>query len=261
MLVFAKVVETKGFSSAARHLAMSRSAVSKHVSQLEQALSARLLNRTTRKLSLTEAGRAAYVHCSRIATEIDEVETSVQPFVMRTHGLLRISAPIAFGRLHLVPVLKDYLKLYPDVAIELMFSDRVVDLADEHFDVAISSYPLLRSNLIRRVLLPLRWIVCCTPDYKKRLACRLRAPNDLRDHNCLYYSALAARDDVWTLSRGDEVCKVAVRGNFRANNSEAVRDAALDGICRHLRSGTRLSLAGWCGCCLIGQRVAPLATR
>jgi DNA-binding transcriptional LysR family regulator len=171
-----------------------------------------------------------YLHCSRVVTEIGAVETSVQPFVKRTQGLLRISAPNAFGRLHVVPVLKDYLKLYPDVSIELTLSDRVVDLVEERLDVAISSYPLVHSNLIRRVLLPLRWIVCCTPTYKKQLARKLVTPKDLDGHNCLYYNALAARDDIWTLSRGDEICKVSVRGSFSANNSEAVRDAALDGI-------------------------------
>lgn len=230
MLVFAKVVETHSFSSAAKRLGMSRSAASKHVTRLERTLAARLLNRTTRKLSLTEAGRTVYSHCARIASEIDATETSVQPFLRRPQGLLRISAPSAFGRLHLVPVLPDYLALHPDVSIELVLSDRLVDLVEERFDVAISSSPLLQANLIRRVLAPIRWAVCCTPDYRQRLAHVVAQPEDLRHHNCIFYTSLAVRGDLWTFSRAGEVCGIQVSGNFKANNSEAVRDAALDSI-------------------------------
>lgn len=230
MLVFAKVVETHSFSSAARRLGMSRSAASKHVTRLEQNLSARLLNRTTRKLSLTEAGRAVYSHCARIASEVEATESSVQPFLRRPQGLLRISAPSAFGRLHLVPVLPDYLALHPDVSIELVLSDRLVDLVEERFDVAISSSPLRQANLIRRVLAPIRCVVACTPDYRRKLARGVTHPEALRQHNCIFYSSNAVRGDLWTFSRAGEVCGIQVRGNFKANNSEAVRDAALDGI-------------------------------
>ncbi len=230
MLVFAKVVETNSFSAAARHLGMSRSATSKHVTQLEQNLSARLLNRTTRKLSLTEAGRVVYAHCARVASEVGATETAVQPFLKRAQGVLRISAPNAFGRLHLLPVLPDYLKLHPEVSIELVLGDRLVDMIEERFDVAISSYPLLHANLIRRVLAPVRWIVCCTPAYRRLLKLKLAHPQDLSAHNCVYYNSPAARDDTWAFSRAGELCNVQVRGNFRANNSEAVRDAALDGV-------------------------------
>jgi DNA-binding transcriptional LysR family regulator len=230
MLVFARVVETHSFSSAARRLGMSRSAASKHVTRLERSLSARLLNRTTRKLSLTEAGRAVYSHCARIASEVEATETSVQPFLRRPQGLLRISAPSAFGRLHLVPVLPDYLALHPDVSIELVLSDRLVDLVEERFDVAISSSPLLQANLIRRVLAPMRCAVCCAPNYRQRVTKTIAHPQDLRQHNCIFYSSSAVRGDLWTFSRSGEVCGVQVRGNFKANNSEAVRDAALDGI-------------------------------
>src|SRR5581483_2816801 len=145
-------------------------------------------------------------------------------------GLLRISAPNAFGRLHLVPVLRDYLALHPEVTIELVLGDRLVDMVEERFDVAISSYPLLHANLIRRVLAPVRWIVCCTPDQARGLKRTLAHPRDLRAHNCVYYNSPAARDDTWTFTRAGEVCSVQVRGNFKANNSEAVRDAALDGV-------------------------------
>lgn len=230
MLVFAKVVETSSFSTAARRLGMSRSAASKHVTRLERTLSARLLNRTTRKLSLTEAGHSVYAHSTRIASEVDATETSIQPFLRRPQGLLRVSAPSAFGRLHLVPVLPDYLALHPDVSIELVLSDRLVDLVEERFDIAISSSPLKQANLIRRSLAPIHWVVCCTPTYAKRVTSVLKHPNDLRGHNCIFYRSVAIGGDLWSFSRAGEICGVQVRGNFKANTSEAVRDAALNNI-------------------------------
>jgi DNA-binding transcriptional LysR family regulator len=229
MLVFAKVVETSSFSTAARRLGMSRSAASKHVTRLERTLAVRLLNRTTRKLSLTEAGHSVYAHSTRIASEVDATEASIQPFLLRPQGLLRVSAPSAFGRLHVVPVLPDYLALHPDVSIELVLSDRLVDLVEERFDIAISSSPLMQANLIRRTLAPIHWAVCCTPPYAKRMA-TLKHPDDLRRHNCIFYRSVAIGGDLWSFSRAGEVCGVPVRGNFKANTSEAVRDAALNDI-------------------------------
>jgi DNA-binding transcriptional LysR family regulator len=229
MLVFAKVVELHSFSAAAHRLGMSRSAASKHVTRLEHTLGARLLNRTTRKLSLTEAGHSAYEHCARIASEVEASELSVQPYVSRPQGRLRVSAPSAFGRLHLVPIIPDYLAQTPGVSIDLVMSDRLVDLVDEQFDIAISSSPLTRANLVGRELAPIRWTVCASPAYVVR--CRAPAkPSDLRAHNCIYYSSAAVRGDVWTFAQEGELISVRISGNFRANNSEAVRDAALGGL-------------------------------
>jgi DNA-binding transcriptional LysR family regulator len=182
MLVFAKVVELRSFSLTARRLGISRSAASKHVTRLEHALGARLLNRTTRKLSLTEPGHAAYTHCARIAAEVEASELSVQRFVSRPKGLLRVSAPSAFGRLHLVPILPEYLIRHPDVAIDLVLSDRLVDLVEERFDIAIQSSPLTPANLIRRDIAPIRWAVCAAPRYLQKFAAP-QAPDDLRKHN------------------------------------------------------------------------------
>jgi DNA-binding transcriptional LysR family regulator len=226
MLVFAKVVELKSFSLTARRLGISRSAASKHITRLEQALGARLLNRTTRKLSLTEPGHAAYPHCARIAAEVEASELSVQGFVSRPKGLLRVSAPSAFGRLHLVPILPEYLARHPDAAIDLVLSHRLVDLVEERFEIAIQSSPLTPANLIRRDLAPIRWAVCASPGYLKAFAAPDDA-DDLRRHNCIFYASAAVRGDVWTLSRKGETRLVTVSGNFRANNSEAVRDAAV----------------------------------
>ena len=229
MLVFAKVVEFESFSRAAQRLGISRSAASKHVSRLEAVLGARLLNRTTRKLSLTEAGSSVREHCRRMAAEVEASEISVQPFVSRPQGLLRVSAPGAFGRMHLVPLLPEYLALHPDISIDLVLSDQLVDLVAQQFDIAISSSPLATANLIRRELVPIRMAVCAAPSYLQSVGAP-RRPDELHRHNCIYYASAAVRGDHWTFRQNGESHTVQVRGNFRANNSEAVRDAAINGI-------------------------------
>jgi DNA-binding transcriptional LysR family regulator len=142
---------------------------------------------------------------------------------------LRLSAPGAFGRLHLVPVLPEYLSKHAEVSIDLVLSDRLVDLVDERFDIAISSSPIARANLIQREIAPIRWAVCAAPSYLKRVKIP-KTPDELRQHNCIFYASQVVRGDVWTLSRKDETKVVEISGNFRANNSEAIRDAAVRGL-------------------------------
>jgi DNA-binding transcriptional LysR family regulator len=160
---------------------------------------------------------------------VEASEASVQRFVSRPKGLLRVSAPSAFGRLHLVPILPEYLTRHPDVAIDLVLSDRLVDLVEERFDIAIQSSPLTPANLIRRDIAPIRWVVCAAPRYLQKIAPPCE-PDDLRRHNCIFYASAAVRGDAWTLSRKGQTIRVTVNGNFRANNSEAVRDAAARGL-------------------------------
>lgn len=229
MYIFAKVVELRSFSSAAKQLGFSRSAISKHVSKLEDRLGARLLNRSTRKLSLTEAGHSAFAHCARIVAEVEASELSVQRFVGQARGKLRVSAPAAFGRMYVVPVLPEYLQRHPDVSIEVTLSDQLVNLVEGQFDVAISSSPLVHANLIRRELAPIRWLVCASPDYLRAAGTPLH-PRDLREHNCIFYSSSAVRGDLWTFTRARESHTIEVRGNLRVNNSESVRDAVTCGL-------------------------------
>jgi DNA-binding transcriptional LysR family regulator len=229
MFIFAKVVELKGFSNAAEDLGLSRSAISKHVSKLEHRLGARLLNRSTRKLSLTEAGNSAYEHCARIVAEVAASELAVQRFVRGVRGTLRVSVPSAFGRMFFVPLLPEYLRLHPDVSIELTLSDQLVNLVESRFDIAISSSPLIHTNLIRRQLTPLRYLVCASGAYLSA-AGTPQHPQDLKQHNCIFYSSSAVRGNLWTLKRARETQTIEVRGSLRVNNSESVRDAALGGL-------------------------------
>ena len=229
MLVFAKIVELLSFSRAARRLGISRSTASKHVTRLERDLGVRLLSRTTRKLGLTDAGRSVYEHCARVAEQVEAAANSVYPFVNRPQGLVRVSAPIAFGRLHLSHAVAEYLVRHPGVSIDLVLSDRLVDLVDERVDIAVTSSPMLQGSLIRRELCPIRWAVCATPSYVCKHGIP-KKPEDLRQHNCIFYELPVVRGDTWKFKHNNESHTVQVSGNFKANNSEVVRDATLDGL-------------------------------
>ena len=156
-------------------------------------------------------------------------ELSVQRFVRDVRGTLRVSVPSAFGRMFFVPLLPEYLRLHPDVSIEITLSDQLVNLVEGHFDIAISSSPLIHANLIRRQLTPLTYLVCASPDYL-RAAGIPKHPQDLKKRNCIYYSSAAVRGNLWTLKRARETQTIEVRGSLRVNNSESVRDAALGGL-------------------------------
>lgn len=229
MIVFAKVVELKSFSAAADRLDMSRSAISKHVTRLEQTLGVRLLNRTTRRLSLTEAGHAVFEHCARISVEAEASELVASVFAARPRGVLRLSVPGAFGRLHVAPRIPEFLNRYPDITVEMVLSDRHVELITERFDVAITSEPMERNNLVVSRLAPIRWIVCASADYLRRHGTP-GEPSELERHNCIFFSSPVTPGNVWSFKRDGSQTGVNVKGNFRVNNSEAVREAALRGV-------------------------------
>jgi DNA-binding transcriptional LysR family regulator len=229
MLVFAKVVERRSFSAAAQSLGISRSAVSRHVSRLEQSLGTSLLRRTTRNLSLTEIGLSVFAHCSRMAVEVEAADIVVQSHVRLPTGKLRVSVPGAFGRLHLMPAVEKYLSQHSDVGIELVMTDRQVDLVGEQIDVALFDRDIDRANIVGRKLANTSGAICAAPAYLKRVRAPTE-PAELSAHNCVYYTSAGRGGDVWTLSRGTDVVSVRINGNFCANDSEAVRNAALSGL-------------------------------
>ena len=165
MEAFAAVVEAGSFSGAARRLRTSKSLVSRQVAALEAELGARLFHRTTRSLTLTEEGRGYHAQVVRILAEIAEANRSVSDLQAAPRGRLRINAPMSFGYLHLAPAIPDFLKLYPEVDIDLSMSDRLVDLVEEGVDLAIRSGRLGDSSLIARKLVPIRRAVCASPAY------------------------------------------------------------------------------------------------
>ncbi len=165
MAAFTAVVEADSFSGAARRLGLSKSAVSRQIARLEDRLGARLLNRTTRRLSVTEVGLAYYERAARVVAEAREAELAVGRLHEAPRGTLRVNAPMSFGQLHLAPAIPELLARYPELALDLSFSDRMVDLIEEGFDVAIRIAELADSSLIAKKLAPARLVLCASPAY------------------------------------------------------------------------------------------------
>lgn len=228
MAIFAKVAEAKSFSEAARRLGLSKSMVSKEVTKLEKSLGARLLNRTTRKLSLTEIGAAFYEHCARVVQEAEEAELLVGRLHGEPRGVLKLTTPVAFGTLHVAPALPEFLARYPDVTIDLTISDRFFDLAEEGYDLTLRIARELPPNVVARPLAPINRVVCATPDYFAKHGIP-STPTDLAAHNCLVYTH-ANPDSLWRFRSSGSDVVVPVRGNLTLNDDEALWQAVLGGL-------------------------------
>ncbi len=226
--VFVAVVEHGGFSPAARSLGISKSAVSKRINQLEQQLGVKLLHRTTRKLSLTEAGKHYFEHAAKANNAAKDAEDAVAQLQGEPQGLLRINTPMSFGRLHIAPLIGKFLQRYPKITIDMMMDDKVVDLVAEGFDVAIRAGNLPDSSLIIRKLAPLKSVLCASPEYLKQHGIP-QTIEQLAAHNCLQFSY--SRDlKEWTFMRDGQSQSIEIKGNYRVNNSEALREAMLQGL-------------------------------
>ena len=221
MAIFAKVVEGSSFAAAARHFQISPAMVSKHVRATETHLGVRLLNRTTRRVTLTEVGQDYYERCLRILAEIEEAERAAGDLNTTPRGHLKVSASYMFGTSHVAPAITRYLAAYPDVSVELILSDRFVDLIEEGFDVAIRIGHLPNSSLIVRRLATTRMVFCASPSYLDRHG-KPQTVGDLSDHNCLSYSLAKVRNE-WPFSGVPHRAKVARPGRFMTNSGEALR--------------------------------------
>ncbi|RRI02063.1 LysR family transcriptional regulator [Mesorhizobium tamadayense] len=225
---FTRVVDSGSFSAAARHLKISKSAVSANVQRLEQRLGIRLLNRTTRRLSMTEAGAAYYHHCARILAEAEAAEQAATALQREPRGTLRISAPDSFGWMHVAPTVPAFLKRYPELSIDISLSQAYVNLVDERLDLAIRIGVLEDSPLVVRKLAPSRLVACAAPAYLREHGAP-REPDDLAKHNCLYTDLLPWGGE-WRLAGKRGEVRVAVSGNLRTNSAEMLRVAALQGV-------------------------------
>jgi DNA-binding transcriptional LysR family regulator len=226
--VFVRVVERGSFTLAADDLGLSRAVVSKYLSRLEERLGARLLHRTTRRLSLTEAG-ATLFEASRGALErIEEAEGAVAQFQSAPRGRLRVSAPMSFGILHLGPAIADFSREFPDVMLDVRLDDRFVNLVEDSVDVAVRIGVLTDSSLVARKLAVTRAVACASPAYLAEHG-EPGTPEDLASHDCLIYSYLATAN-VWRfLARDGREIPVAVSGKVRINNGIVLAEAALAG--------------------------------
>ena len=226
--VFVAVVENAGFSAASRALGISKSAVSKRINQLENHLGVRLLHRTTRKLSLTEAGERYFEHAAQALTAAGQAEDAVTELQGEPQGKLRISSPMSFGRLHVAPLIPIFMKRYPKILIDLVMDDRNIDLVAEGFDVAIRSGDMPASTLIARKLAPLHQVLCASPDYIDRYGMPV-TPSELSERNCILFSYSGDANE-WTLNKDGKSEAVPVSGSYRVNNSEAILVALRQGI-------------------------------
>jgi DNA-binding transcriptional LysR family regulator len=228
MAVFARVVREQSFTAAAPHLGLSKSVVSERVSALEHRLGTRLLHRTTRKLSLTPEGERLYVYVQRVLEAADEAADATSALGTRVAGRLRVTAPVGFGLVQLAGWLADFARAYPDIALELSVSDRVVDLVAESYDVAIRIASRMPDSamLARRVATDHR-IVVAAPAYLRARG-EPRTVDDLRDHACLRLAGNAAE---WTFAgRGEARLRPAISGPLTADNLAVLRIAAVDGL-------------------------------
>jgi DNA-binding transcriptional LysR family regulator len=227
MEVYVRVVERGSFAAAAHELQLSPQMVAKHVQSIEARLGARVLQRTTRRHGLTEAGRLYYERCKLILADVEAAETSVSELQAAPRGTLRVTAPVVAGTHWLMPVIAGFLEAFPEVRVELALHDRVVDLVDEGYDVALRSGALESSGLVARPLAPLRMLLAASPAYLKRCGTPRRVA-DLVHHECLGFSHWTHRDR-WRLvgPAGEESVRIA--GRLQANNGDALRQAALAG--------------------------------
>lgn len=227
MTVLMAAVELGSLSAAGRKLGMPLPTVSRKVSDLEAHLKARLLHRSTRRLSLTDAGRAYVAACKRILNDVEEAERAAAGEYSAPKGDLVISAPIVFGRLHILPVITEFLHAYPDVDVHLLLGDRTVNLLEDPVDLAVRIGELPDSSLVATRIGSVHQVVCASPDY---FASRGRPahPGELASHACVTFEGLMA-PDIWKFSSGKITASVAIHSRLVVNTAEAAIAAALAG--------------------------------
>ena len=250
MRTFVAVVNAGSFTAAAERLNLSQALVSKYVGQLESRLGVRLLNRTTRRLSLTEVGRAYFERCVQLLESFDELEAVVQARHTAPRGQLRITAPVTLGELYLAPVIVEFLRAQPGISVDLRLSDRFVDLVDEGLDLAIRMGELKDSRLVARRLGSSRLVLCAAPDYLARAGTPAH-PRELTGHACILDSNIRSFPS-WPFQENGERFNVRVNGRLVVNSPRAARETTLAGegiaLCpdfvvgADLRDGTLVAL-------------------
>ncbi|MGI4847894.1 MAG: LysR family transcriptional regulator [Janthinobacterium lividum] len=225
MLSFVAVVDAGSFVGAATALSTSKAAVSRHVADLEQRLGVRLLHRTTRKLSLTDDGQAFHHYCSDILASINEAETEISSHSAQASGLLRISAPVTFGNLHLATLWAQFLDQHRQITLDIALSDQEVDLVRDNIDLAIRISRAPHPTLIGRQLASTTLVLCASPAYLARRGTP-RQPSDLLEHDIISYSYWSQGDE-WKFEGPQGMATVKTRPRLRANSGDTCRAAAL----------------------------------
>lgn len=231
MDIFARVVAAGSMSAAARALGLGPAVVSKAIKRLEDRLGTRLFQRTTRQISLTEAGQGFHARVVSILSSVEEAEAFVMGRAAKMQGLLKVSAPASFGRMHIAPHLKRFMETYPELGIDLVLTDAFSDIIADGLDLAIRIGEPHDSSLVARRLAPIRRILCATPDYLKAHG-RPETLSDLKHHVCLR----PHNNDVWRLVGPEGAITLRPEGRLMTNSSEVIREAVLSGMGIALRS-------------------------
>ena len=225
--VFVNVVETGSFTAASERMGLSRAAVSKYVSQLETSIGGRLLNRTTRHVSVTESGHVYFERCKDILHNMEEADELVSGLSGQPQGTLRLSAPSVFAHRHITPLVGEFTKMYPDVKINIMVSDRYVDLVDEGYDVAIRVGKMENSDLIAQHIAQCHHVFIASPNYLKT-APQLNTPADLKNHLTVLYSYTEGAK--WPLTKNGKDHSVKISPVMTSNNPEVLLEASIAGM-------------------------------
>ncbi len=228
MSILLTAVEAGSLSAAARRLGMPLATVSRRVSDLEAHLRTRLFNRTSRRLALTDAGRSYVEACKRILEEVTEAERAVAGEYSAPKGDLIITAPVVFGRLHVLPVITAFLKAYQDINVRLVLADRIVNLLEDNVDLAVRIGPLSDSGLVATRVGAIRQVVCGSPAYFAARGVPER-PADLGRHDCITSDGLMS-PDVWRFPSRKSTASVAIRSRLAVNSAQAAIDAAVGGL-------------------------------
>jgi len=228
MLLFAKVVNAGSFTAAARELGMPKSTLSRRISNLEAQLDSRLLHRTTRSLRLTDIGAEFYERCLRVVDEAKEAENLISRNRDEPHGLLRVTGPIEWGNTHIGTIISEYLEHYPEVQLELILTNRYVDLVAEGFDLALRAGSLEDSSLIARRLGDSRLLLCAAPSYLERHGSP-QNPKELQEHSCLAYPGSDGRSTL-QFSSSNNLSQVEIKGRLVANSMDTLREATIAGL-------------------------------
>jgi DNA-binding transcriptional LysR family regulator len=232
MQSFVEVIRLGSFSEAAKILGLSRALISRHITDLEKRLGVRLLTRTTRRITLTEAGAEHFNFCQRIIKEIEEKETSLKQTQREPAGSLKILAPKSLTTLALGDAIASFATASPHLSISLMLDDlsfRSYDFIERGFDVAVHTTPIRESSLVARKIATLRWLLCASPEYLKRQG-EPRVPRDLTRHQCLVHLNSDPSDRVWRLRDTAGLASVKVQGPFASNSVLVLRKAALKSL-------------------------------
>ncbi|MCW8863468.1 MAG: LysR substrate-binding domain-containing protein [Colwellia sp.] len=228
LFLFVLVVEARSFNKAAEIAGISTPALSKKISKLEKDLCVQLLYRTTRRLSLTEAGETLYQHAKNINQQVNEAVGAVSNFSEKISGEIKLSVPTISGELLLAEIVAEFCHQHPEISVDIRLENEFADLVKEGLDLAIRTGDLEDSTLIAKPLIVSHWIVCCSPSYIEKFG-RPEHIEDLLTHNCLAYTGQAKGSHDWRFEKDSVEKNIRISGNFATNNAQALRKAALAG--------------------------------